>query len=209
MRPGFPTSPTWLPRLALFVSGLCYRCLRPPHRGLRVCRSAHAGFALDALEQALHDRRLVHRGGLVHHSDREANTSRSIYRAPGRSRIEPSVGSVGDSYDNALPRRSTASTRPRSSIGAGLGGRSKPSSSRRWNGWTGSTTAGSWSPSATFRRPKPRSATTPCWNTQPWRRDLNQTASGKPGRFTGRTYGRPGVTPVRVCLWLSKGYGSE
>ena len=31
---------------------------------------ARAGFVLDALEQALHDRRPVHRGGLVHHSDR-------------------------------------------------------------------------------------------------------------------------------------------
>ena len=36
------------------------------------------------------------------------------------------------------PRPSTVSTRPRSSIGAGRGGRSKPSSSRRWNGSIGS-----------------------------------------------------------------------
>lgn len=38
--------------------------------GWRAARTAHAGFVLDALEQALHDRRPVHRGGLVHHSDR-------------------------------------------------------------------------------------------------------------------------------------------
>src|SRR3981189_3236712 len=38
--------------------------------GWRASRTAHAGFALDALEQALHDRRPLHRGGLVHHSDR-------------------------------------------------------------------------------------------------------------------------------------------
>ena len=37
--------------------------------GWRVSRTAHAGFVLDALEQALHDRRPVHRGCLVHHSD--------------------------------------------------------------------------------------------------------------------------------------------
>jgi putative transposase len=37
--------------------------------GWRVSRTAHAGFVLDALEQALHDRRPLHRGGLVHHSD--------------------------------------------------------------------------------------------------------------------------------------------
>jgi putative transposase len=38
--------------------------------GWRVSRSAHAGFVLDALEQALHDRRPLQGGGLVHHSDR-------------------------------------------------------------------------------------------------------------------------------------------
>ena len=38
--------------------------------GWRASRTAHAGFVLDALEQALHDRRPMHRGGLVHHSDR-------------------------------------------------------------------------------------------------------------------------------------------
>jgi putative transposase len=37
--------------------------------GWRASRTATAGFVLDALEQALHARRLVHRGRLVHHSD--------------------------------------------------------------------------------------------------------------------------------------------
>ena len=32
--------------------------------GWRVSRTAHASFVLDALEQALHDRRPLHRGGL-------------------------------------------------------------------------------------------------------------------------------------------------
>ena len=40
---------------------------------------------------------------------------------------------------------------------------------------------GCWSPSATSRRPRPRSTTTPRWTDQPWRRDSNETASGKPG----------------------------
>jgi putative transposase len=35
-----------------------------------VSRTAQAGFVLDALEQALHDRRPVQGSGLVHHSDR-------------------------------------------------------------------------------------------------------------------------------------------
>ena len=38
--------------------------------GGRASRTAHAGFVLDALEQALHERRPLHQGGLVHHSDR-------------------------------------------------------------------------------------------------------------------------------------------
>jgi transposase InsO family protein len=38
--------------------------------GWRVSRTAHAGFVLDALEQALADRRPVQGDGLVHHSDR-------------------------------------------------------------------------------------------------------------------------------------------
>jgi putative transposase len=71
--------------------------------GWRVSRTAQAGFVLDALEQALHDRRPVQGSGLVHHSDRGGQ-----YVAIGYTErlleagIEPSVGSVGDSYDNAL-----------------------------------------------------------------------------------------------------------
>ena len=38
--------------------------------GWRVSRTAHAGFVLDALEQALHERRPLRGSGLVHHSDR-------------------------------------------------------------------------------------------------------------------------------------------
>jgi transposase InsO family protein len=38
--------------------------------GWRVSRTAHASLVLDALEQALHERRPVQGGGLVHHSDR-------------------------------------------------------------------------------------------------------------------------------------------
>ena len=79
------------------------------------------------------------------------------------------------------PRPSTVSTRPRSSIDVGRGGRSRPSSSRRWNGSTGSTIAGCWSLSATSRPLRRRNTTTPRWINQPWQRDSNQTASGKPG----------------------------
>ncbi len=71
--------------------------------GWRVSRTAHASFVLDALEQAIHDRRPVHRGGLVHHSDRGSQYVSICYSERlAQAGIEPSVGSVGDSYDNAL-----------------------------------------------------------------------------------------------------------
>ena len=71
--------------------------------GWRVSRSAQAGFVLDALEQALHDRRPVHGGGLVHHSDRGSQYLSIKYTERLRDAgVEPSVGSVGDIYDNAL-----------------------------------------------------------------------------------------------------------
>jgi transposase InsO family protein len=71
--------------------------------GWRVSRAAHAGFVLDALDQALHERRPASGGGLVHHSDRGSQYISIKYTDRlAAAGIEPSVGSVGDSYDNAL-----------------------------------------------------------------------------------------------------------
>ena len=71
--------------------------------GWRASRTAHASFVLDALEQALHERRPVRRGGLVHHSDRGSQYVSIRYTERlAEAGVEPSVGSVGDSYDNAL-----------------------------------------------------------------------------------------------------------
>jgi transposase InsO family protein len=71
--------------------------------GWRVSRTAHAGFVLDALDQALHERRPAQGGGLVHHSDRGSQYLALRYtKRLAEAGIEPSVGSVGDSYDNAL-----------------------------------------------------------------------------------------------------------
>ncbi|SFJ27639.1 Transposase InsO and inactivated derivatives [Albimonas pacifica] len=69
--------------------------------GWRVSKTAHAGFVLDALEQAVHQRRPG--AGLVHHSDRGSQYLSIKYTERlAEAGIEPSVGSVGDSYDNAL-----------------------------------------------------------------------------------------------------------
>jgi putative transposase len=71
--------------------------------GWRVSRTAHAGFVLDALEQAIHERKPAHQGGLIHHSDRGSQYLSIKYTERlAQAGIEPSVGSVGDSYDNAL-----------------------------------------------------------------------------------------------------------
>jgi putative transposase len=71
--------------------------------GWRVSRTAHAGFVLDALEQALYQRRPVKGAGLIHHSDRGSQyVSIKYTERLLEAGLEPSVGSVGDSYDNAL-----------------------------------------------------------------------------------------------------------
>jgi putative transposase len=70
--------------------------------GWRVSRTMHTAFVLDALEQALAARRPFG-GGLVHHSDRGSQyVSIKYTERLAEAGIEPSVGSVGDSYDNAL-----------------------------------------------------------------------------------------------------------
>src|ERR1700757_4117779 len=71
--------------------------------GVACSRTAPAGFVLDPLEQALHERRPVRGGGLVHHSDRGVPyVSIKYTERLAAAGIAPSVGSVGDSYDNAL-----------------------------------------------------------------------------------------------------------
>ena len=67
LRPTHPYVATWtgFVYVAFVIDAYARRIV-----GWRVSRTAHAGFVLDALEQALHDRQPVHRGGLVHHSDR-------------------------------------------------------------------------------------------------------------------------------------------
>jgi transposase InsO family protein len=69
--------------------------------GWRVARSMHAELVLDALEQALWSRPGIE--GVVHHSDRGSQYL-SIRYSERLAEVgaQPSVGSVGDSYDNAL-----------------------------------------------------------------------------------------------------------
>lgn len=69
--------------------------------GWRVARSMQTELVLDALEQALWARSGVK--GVVHHSDRGGQYLSIRYTERlAEAGAEPSVGSVGDSYDNAL-----------------------------------------------------------------------------------------------------------
>lgn len=70
--------------------------------GWRVSTSLKTDIALDALEQALHDRHVAE-DELIHHSDRGVQyVSIKYSERLSEVGITPSVGSVGDSYDNAL-----------------------------------------------------------------------------------------------------------
>src|SRR5258708_4728070 len=71
--------------------------------GWRVSASLRTDFVLDALDQAIYERCRDDIGDLIHHSDR--GTQYLAIRYTERladAGIEPSVGSRGDSYDNAL-----------------------------------------------------------------------------------------------------------
>ncbi|MCV2371412.1 IS3 family transposase [Roseateles oligotrophus] len=71
--------------------------------GWRVSSSMHTDFVLDALEQALYDRQPGSDKSLIHHSDRGSQYVSIRYSERlAEAGIEPSVGSKGDSYDNAL-----------------------------------------------------------------------------------------------------------
>ena len=89
---------TWLGWVHVaFVIDVFARCIV----GWRVSTSMRTDFLLDALEQALYARQPTE--ALVHHSDRGSQYVSIRYTERlAEAGIEPSVGSRGDSYDNAL-----------------------------------------------------------------------------------------------------------
>ena len=71
--------------------------------GWRGSRSMRTDFVLDALEQALYARQPELSDALIHHSDRGSQYVSIRYTERlSEAGIEPSVGSRGDGYDNAL-----------------------------------------------------------------------------------------------------------
>ena len=82
-----------------FVIDVFARCIV----GWRVSSSMKTELVLDALEQALYARAARRQGELIHHSDRGSQYVSIRYSERlAEAGIEPSVGSIGDSYDNAL-----------------------------------------------------------------------------------------------------------
>ena len=71
--------------------------------GWRASSHMTADFVLDALEQALYERKPDPESGLIHHSDRGSQyVSIKYSERLNEANINPSVGSTGDAYDNAL-----------------------------------------------------------------------------------------------------------
>jgi transposase InsO family protein len=82
-----------------FVIDVFARCIV----GWRVSRSMQTDLVLDALEQALYARQPERDSSLIHHSDRGVQYVSIRYSERlAQAGIESSVGSKGDSYDNAL-----------------------------------------------------------------------------------------------------------
>ena len=84
--------------VAFFINAFARRNV-----GWRVSGSLSVALALDVLEQALYDREISPRSELIHHSDRGVQYLSIRYTERlCEVGIRPSVGRVGDSYDNAL-----------------------------------------------------------------------------------------------------------
>jgi putative transposase len=109
--------------------------------GWRVARSMHTDSVLDALEQSLSARSDAK--GVIHHSDRGCQYLSIRYTDRLKvAGVEPSVGSLGDSYDNAMASRSSDCSSLRSFTIVVLGVISKRSSTPPPNGSIGSIPVG-------------------------------------------------------------------
>ena len=150
--------------------------------GWQAANHLRTDLALDALEMALWQRQGAG-DGLVHHSDRGVQYLSIRYTERlAEAGAVTSVGSRGDSYDNALAESviglyKTELIRKRGSLEEPR----RQSSTPRWNGSTGSTTRGCSSRSATSRRRSSRKRTMLRPLPRKQRKDSNKRASTEPG----------------------------
>jgi putative transposase len=166
------------------LRGLCDRYFARRIVGWWVSRSAATGFVPDALEQALCGRRPLSRGGPVHHGDRRVRDVPIRYTERlADAGIEPSVGSVGNSPDNALAETviglfKTAVIRPRGPRRhAGAVEFATLDGVDRFNH------GASASPSAISLPPQPRRATMPKSPVRPGRLTQTKSPPENPARF--------------------------
>ena len=136
--------------------------------GWRVSASLRTELALDALEMALWARGADHLPDLVHHSDRGVQYLSIRYTERlAEAEAVGSVGSRGDSYDNALAETVNGLYKAELINRQGPGGRSRRSSSRPPSGSISGTPAGSTRPAATSRRPSSRRPTISAYRRPP------------------------------------------
>ena len=175
--------------------------------GWRVSGRAHAGFVLDALEQALDERRPARGGGLVHQPDRGSHyvsiRCTEGLKDPG---LEPSVGSVGDSYDNALAE--TINGLFKAEVIHPHGPWRSPEAvefaTLEWVGWFNHRRP--LEPIGSIRQRKPNCATMRRTRSAPLRRDSDKTACGKNGAVqtassafgTKRSRKRPAIALAHI-----------
>src|SRR2546428_11046929 len=100
---GWPTSPTSAPGMAVVYTAFVTDVFSRYIVGWKVSTTLRAELALDALEIAIWSRGTTDLRGLVHHSDRGIQylAIRYTERLADAGAV-CSVGSRGDSYDNAL-----------------------------------------------------------------------------------------------------------
>ena len=152
--------------------------------GWRVSSWMRTDFVLDALEQALYARQPERDSCLIHHSDRGSQYVSIRYSERlAEAGVEPSVGSKGDSYDNALAETINGLYKAEL-IHRRAPWKTKEAVELATLEWAlGSTTIACSSPSATYLPQKPRQTIAGISPVKPprWRPDLNQTASTDPG----------------------------
>ena len=198
------TSPTYGPGL-----GSSTQPLSPtPTVGWNASRSLKTDLALAALEQAICSRlhESANLDGLVHHSDRGVQHLSIRYTEHlAENALVGSVGSRGDSYDNALAESIIGLYKTEPLRTAAPGQASTASSSPRWNGSTGTTTDASSATSASSHAPNTKPPTT--LNTpQPQRLKLKPNNLHKTRAIHWRSSGEPGSKRARIKRSTHVGY---
>jgi len=153
--------------------------------GWRVASTMATSMVLDAIEQAIWTRQqegVFDLKDVVHHTDRGSQyTSIRFSERLAEAGIQPSVGAVGSSYDNALAETINGLYKTELIRPASPGGPSRKSSWPPRNGSTGSTTAASTNTAVTSRPSNWRPPTTLNSRDQPPAELSHQKVSGLTG----------------------------